>query len=393
LSLAVLPHRRWADVGCSDASDAWTAAVSATAAARDGRRAGLLIVFSAGGADPDAVAAGVNEAGDGARVVGCTVPAYLGSQGVGEAGVLVLALGGEDFQTHTAAAAAAPDARAAGTEVAQRLRQAAHPGLAGPALLLSGARAGDQCEIVRGAYGVMGATVPLIGGFTAAPAAGWPTHQYHAECVATDAVVGASLGVRGRFGIGLAHGVERTGEPVVVTHSEGNRIVELDGRPALDVYLDAVQAPAVARLDPEAFAAFAVAHPFGLCRSSGLVQARCVVRASFRERTLECLAAIPPGSLVWPGTATVNSTLDAATLAATEAVDALGRHRPRALLVFDSTGRRQLLGPDSAREELHLITDVADGAAVAGFCTDGEIARARGAGGFHNHAIAILALG
>ena len=75
-----------------------------------------------------------------------------------------MALGGDGFAVSTAAApAASTRLRAAGAEVAaclERTPARAHRTL----LLLSDGLAGDQQEIVRGAYDVAGASVPLVGG-------------------------------------------------------------------------------------------------------------------------------------------------------------------------------------------------------------------------------------
>jgi hypothetical protein len=51
-----------------------------------------------------------------------------------------------------------------------------------------------------------------------------------------------------------------------------------------------------------------------------------------------------------------------------------------------------VLGDDGIERETALIAGHACGAPVAGFYSYGEIARTRGAGGFHNETLVVLAV-
>jgi hypothetical protein len=63
------------------------------------------------------------------------------------------------------------------------------------------------------------------------------------------------------------------------------------------------------------------------------------------------------------------------------------------MLVFDCVARRGVLGEQLIDAELDRLTTIADGAPVAGFYTYGEIARTRGARGFHNQTLVVLSIG
>ena len=105
-------------------------------------------------------------------------------------------------------------------------------------LLLTDGLAGDQQQIVRGAYGVLGASVPLVGGCAGDDLKMTRTFQFHGDEVLTDAVVAAGIASDAPLGIGVRHGWRRVGEPMLVTSSADNRVYTLDDRPALDVYLE-----------------------------------------------------------------------------------------------------------------------------------------------------------
>jgi hypothetical protein len=62
------------------------------------------------------------------------------------------------------------------------------------------------------------------------------------------------------------------------------------------------------------------------------------------------------------------------------------------LLLFDCVARRSVLSEDRIREEVQRINSVRGDLPVGGFYTYGEIARTRGAGGFHNQTLVALAL-
>jgi len=384
---------RWAGVGRSIDTHPWAAGMGAADQALDGRSAELIVVFSCDRTASEELLAGVAEAAGAAHVIGCSVPSDIGPDGPGENGVLVLAIGGSGFRVRTAAASSESGPRAAGEFVARRMLGGRPVGESELAMLLTASQAGDQNEIVRGAYGVLGGAVPLVGGCTGKTTAEAPSCQFHGTELFVDAVVGASLVSDGPVRIGVRHGLTRMGERMVVTRSVGGRVLGLDGKPALDTYLELLDAPAQAASDPEVFTEFALAHPLGLSRSSGPDQARCISAAGFDDRSLLCVAEVPQGSLAWFLHESVDTTIAAAEEACAEAVRGLGGAEPCAILVFDCIGRRKLLGEGGAREEVKALNAAAGGAPLAGFYTHGEIARTRGVRGFHNKTVVVLALG
>jgi hypothetical protein len=68
----------------------------------------------------------------------------------------------------------------------------------------------------------------------------------------------------------------------------------------------------------------------------------------------------------------------------------------RRFAVAACAGARERAGAqavDDARREIGRLAAMASGAPLAGFCTYGEIARIRGARGFHNQTFAVLSVG
>lgn len=384
---------RWAGVGRSAQADPWAAGVEATERALDGRIGELIVLFSCSSSSSAELLAGVAERAGPAHVIGCTVPSHISSDGPGKEGVVALALGGDGFRARTSAASSHDGPRAAGKLAAERLSRVGVQDGQELVMLLTASQAGDQNEIIRGAYGILGAGVPLVGGCTSKDSSSASAScQLHGRDVYEDAVVAASLSTDGPFGVGVRHGATRIGERMVVTRSEGGTVLELDGRPALDAYLEMLDAPSEVAGDAEAFTDFALAHPLGLSRSSGRDQARCIGAADFDQRSLLCVAEVPQGSLAWLLHEDAGTTVRAAQLACEEAVNALGGATPRAVIVFDCIGRSNLLRDEGTRKEVEAMKDAAGGAPLAGFYTHGEIARTHGLRGFHNKTVVVLAL-
>ena len=380
---------RWLGVGRSDDPDARTAGAAATVAALTGDDPRLVVVFcSAAYALADLLGAVREHTGE-VPLVGCSTAGEIASGGSGDRGVVVTVLGGSGFQVATRAAFAGPERlRAAGADVARSVRSVAGCEHRVLMLLSDGLAADDQQDVVRGAYGVLGSEIPLVGGCAGDDMRMVRTFQFHNGRILSGAVVGAAIGSDAPLGIGVRHGWQRAGEPMVVTSSVRNRVLALDGRPALDVFLERLAAPPEACTDPDAFTRFALMHPLGLVRARGESQVRFVGSPDFAERSLGCTARIPQGGLAWFMKGDGASARAATDAACSDAIEALGGRPPLGVIAFDCIGRRPLLAGEFGRVEAN-----ARGAPVAGFYTYGEIARTRGLAGFHNQTLVVLALG
>ena len=387
----VRPRGRWFCVGSSSHADARDAGAQAADAAVAGGDPKLLIVFCSDRYAHDELLGAITERALGAPVIGCSTAGEIATGGPQDASVVVVALGGEGFSIATAVAGdAAADLRLAGERVAScmdAVGDRAHRAL----ILLTDGLAGDQQEIVRGAHSVLGASVPLVGGCAGDDMKMTQTFQFADGRVLTDAVVAAAIGSDAPLGIGVRHGWRRVGDPMIVTRSAGNRVFELDDHPALDVYLDRLGAPAAVRTDAAAFTRFASTHPLGLGRRKGEDHVRFIGEANFGDRSLGCIAEVPPAATAWFMEGDVDSVIAATDAACQDALVQLAGAPPLGVLAFDCIARRGVLGEQRIQEEVDHIADAVRGAPVAGFYTYGEIARTRGVGGFHNQTLVLLA--
>ncbi|MFI7543066.1 FIST signal transduction protein [Actinoplanes sp. NPDC049599] len=380
---------RWFGAGHSAAPDSVKAGAEAVATALGGRTAKAVFVFCSTGHDLTALLAAVrSEAGPAAEIIGCTTLGELSSTGGATLGsVAVIALGGDGFTVRTRAAqVGAHGHRAAGADVA-----AAMTGMDRPyttLMLLCDGLTGDPHEVVRGAYSVLGAAVPLVGGFSGDDHGSRRSFQFQGDQVLSGAVVGIALGSDAPLGVGIAHGWQRTEPAMVATRSDGGRVFELDGEPALDVLLRRRGAATAADL----FEGDASLLALGLSRRNG-EDIRVLHGGDENDRSLLASAPVPQEAVCWLMDSEYQAMIGGAAQSCAQAVDALGGAAPLGVFTFDCGGRRGELGPDGTREEVAAIRGVVGGAVpFGGFYTMGEVARVRGSSGAHALTLVTLAL-
>jgi hypothetical protein len=384
--------RRWLAVGrCADA-DPRKAGREAAVQARSGHDAALVVVFSSGQADPAAVLAGVEEVFPGVPLIGCSAQAVIATDGLDGPGVAVTVFGGPGFAACTASAPARDGAqRAAGAAVAGCLGELDSDPPYRVLLLLTDGSLADQEEILAGAYSVVGASVPLIGGTCGPDPALGHGYQLHGQQVTTGSVVGAVIGSDAPFGIGLGHGCRKVGRPMIVTRSVRGEIYTLDDQPAMSAYLGRLAAPAEVYRNKEVFDEYTRSRPIGIRRRNG-EEVRHVGFVGGPDGRLRSSGEVPEGGLIWVMEGDRQSTVDAAVEACQAALDDLRGYRPLGFIAFDCISRSRMLGDEGTRQEVERMVKVADDAPLAGFYTWGEIARTRGITGYHNQTLAVLAV-
>ena len=363
------------------------AAAKAVRGATAGLDAPSLILVFPSGLEPAGAAAGAAAAAAGAPIAGITGNGAISSAGAIEAGAGAIA-----FERSVRSAigvsrrAGAGLADAAGRAVREALDAlGGEPGRTVVLLLLDTA-SGDQAQAVAGAYAVAGHGIPLAGG---AAGGSEPAQLVGREAV-RDAVIAVALEAPRAVGVGSAHGCRSQGAPSIVTRSEGRVVLELDGRPAADVYLEALGFGADGLSDAE-FEALAVTHPVAQPELNGEARIRHVLRRA--GRGLECATAIPANAAIEYTSEAPEDIVEASPRAVRRALAPLDQRPPRAALIFDCAGRKRAVAGALGHEVSALVG--AFGPApppLAGLFTHGEVARVRGAKGDRNHAIVVVAI-
>jgi hypothetical protein len=390
---APIDGERWLSVGGSGVEDSRRAGRQAAREAITGDDPRLLIAFCSANHDPEELLAGIrSEAGD-TPLIGCSTRIVIAPDGPSTTSMAIAALGGAGFSVATAAAGQASSrAREAGAEVAEAVNRVQDRRNRVLILVTDGKKVRHE-DVLAGAYRVVGASVPLVGGASGGDKVTKRSFHLHGDRVLTDSVVGAVIASDGPLGVGVRHGWTKVGEPMLVTSSRDGDVYTLGDEPALTAYLRRLGAPESAYTDPAAFDQFARRRPLGIRRRSGEEVRSVNSSVGLAGGYLHSAGEIPEGGLVWVMQGDEDSVLQAAGDACREAVAALDGQPPLGLLAFDCESRGGLLGPEGLRHEVDRMHDGAAGAPVVGLQAQGEFARVRGFNGYHNQTLVILGVG
>jgi hypothetical protein len=170
----------------------------------------------------------------------------------------------------------------------------------------------------------------------------------------------------------LEHGYYVPPQTMTATSTEGNRIVQIDWRPAFEVYRELVRERFDVEITRENFYQYGVHFPFGIVRANHNVVVRIPV-AMGEDGSLFCVGEVPPHSML--------AVLDAPTVDSTQTLDALanglaglnGGSVGKGVLLFYCAGRRLHMGLDAATAELGEFAQRTGAAQVAGALSLGEI--------------------
>ena len=383
---------RWVRVGTSSNQDPERAVAEALAPVLEMGQTKLAILFCSPAQDLSQVSRLVKQAIGDNEVIGCSSAGELIRDHALSGGLVIWALGGDGFNVTTGFGLGTPEEglRNAAAEAArciERVERKQHTLM----FLLADGLCGDQMEVVRGAYDVCGAHVPLMGGCAGDDMALQSTRQIHEGTLLTHAVVAAAISSDAPMAIGIAHGWQPLSEPMLVTESHGTTVVSLDDRPALDVYLDAYDAPAEVRENPEAFFRFAHTRPIGIARRNR-TEIRYVYSADYEKRTVTVFAEVPQGAMAYLMQGSCNSVLEATAEVCALAEESLEGHPARGFMVLECVARKSMLDQEGLLDASLRLPTVKEGISVGGFYTYGEIARTDGAGGLHNQTVVALAV-
>lgn len=339
---------------------------------------GLLVAFTAGLEDPGRAAAQLHEVAAGAPAVGMTGKGVFGINDPIDDGCVAVAFESGIESAVGIGSKASEDFRAAGRN-ATRVALDQLSGEASLLMLLVDVSGGDLAQAIAGSYEVA-RELPMAGGASS----GEPPFQYAGGQALTDAVIAVAIHSPRKVGIGNAHSCSVVGDRSLVTRSEGRVIVEIDGRPAEEVYLERVGGRA--DLEDEAFEAMAITHPIAQPESHGNRRLRHVL-GRWGGGGLLCSTNIPENAVIEFTVLSQAELVRSACDSIGVSVEAIGNRDPEAVLLFDCAGRRRVLGHGQAQEVRAISESFVEPPPLAGLYTDGEVARLSGPKGDHNHAV------
>lgn len=178
--------------------------------------------------------------------------------------------------------------------------------------------------------------------------------------------------LRPHQGAVLEHGYHTPGGNVYATSTDGNRISQIDWRPAFEVYQELVSTQFGVAITKENFYELAVHYPFGILRANHHSLVRIPVQLA-DDGSLFCVGEIPANSvLTLMESPSVDSgqTLDQLESGLRGLVDMPG---DTDLLLFYCAGRLAHIGMDRAPDELRQLSARFPKSRIFGAISLGEI--------------------
>jgi hypothetical protein len=280
----------------------------------------------------------------------------------------------------------------AGEECANGLQYDSH-GYITSALFFLDILSGNGDQVLTGAAEKLGQRFPVYGGAAGDDLLFFQTFQYMKDKVYKGSIVG--LGLSGDYhATGVAmHGFLPIGLGRKVTKSEGNTLLEIDGKPASSIYLEYFGEEHLSELHGGLLPSLAISYPLGVFmpNSNDLVLRNPVFVD--QKGSMTFISAIPEGSEVRLMISDVERGLEVAALVATKVLEQLNGKTPKAVIVISSIARKKMLGL-RADEEIEVIQKIIGrDVPMAGFYSYAEIGgQLGGEVPFHNGSLLIWAI-
>jgi hypothetical protein len=261
----------------------------------------LLLINATVGHDLVALSAAAARHCPNARILAASCAGVVGREGPGESihDIAVMGISGEGFTVAQVDGLVGATSFEKGAELARQFLDTPQP-VRMMYLLASGIDIANDA-VIAGIESVLGRDVVIFGATSSDQMTG----------VATFQAIDGELFQHAAFAVGIwdpslvvetqaTHGFVATGEPFVVTASDGNRILELDGRPAWPAFLERLGLPADAtEADTIPVGALAEVLPPLLAAEYGNPHILRVVTHHTDEGALVYATECPVGTQLW----------------------------------------------------------------------------------------------
>lgn len=356
-----------------------------------GEKPALVVVFATPRYELPTLLAAVRRVTGNAPLVGATGSGEIVNGeylGFGE-GVAVLALSAGEYRFGIASGGhIRGDLDGAGQALAHASQQAAGSSPHAAVLILIDSMAGDLQQFVQGVYRVAGPKVAMVGAGAGDEQKFVRTVVFHDDAVIEEGAVVIWIASEHPLHAVTRHGWRPIGVPLIVTRAQGTEIIELNGRPAADVYGEQIGI-GPGQLSPEQYWATAIHHPFGLIQPDGSTVIR-VPRTKTPQGTLTIHGCVPAtGTAVQVMEGSAESLMAISGPVVAESFRATPE--AKVVLTFSCAARAKIFGSRVAEEARQMQAAAGDGRAFGFYCC-AEIARTAGVLGTHNATLTTLAL-
>lgn len=363
-----------------------------------GAEPGVIFLHASSRYDYDQVLKAASEASGSAPLVGCSTAGLFTENRVEPSGVGVGIISSRNMVFQTAMASGLrTDPEGVVRKLARSIPPVA-PGRHLTAILFADGLSGAGEELALYASRIFekyaGVPVTLLGGFAGDDMQFRETRVFHGSSHSTDSVAVCFITSEKPFHSGVRHGHTPMSGAHTVTSANGNRVIEVDGRPAWQVWR-AETDYAIEQLrsrypssGEENLAKLVMGNfELGLTTEDGGYKIRFPMAVN-PDGSMMFTCSIPPGSVfrIMDGSDT-DAQIEASRLAAVAALESAGEKQDDSfagMLVFECGIRMALLDRNFSRA-IEAYRHTVPGVPVLGWETYGEIRMTPGSySGFHN---------
>jgi hypothetical protein len=360
----------------------------------------LVIIYASMGHDHQALIDQAARLAPSATIVGSSCCGVVGSEGVSESMhdvALMTVRGGQELAVAALDGIYAENSRECGQRLARALHHA-NPQVNVVLFLGSGIDIAND-EVVSGFEDVLGTEVTVVGA----------TSSDNMKGITSFQMAGGAVMEHGAWAVGFAdptlravtqatHGFVAVGDPLVVTLSKGNQIIELNGRPAWGEYTKRLALTESATCgDTIPIGALAERLPEDLAAEYGNDHILRVVTKRDSDGTMHYPTTCPEGTELWLTVRDEQRIFDDMDRMMNQMTQRIGDDEVIAVFHADCLARGRFLFNRVMKEELvgrmqyplSVDGEVPPWLGMYGF---GEFARLGGENTYHNYTTALYAL-
>jgi len=353
-------------------------------------RPDFVFMFASIGYDQHSVLRAVRDTTGGAPLSGCSVEGTIAAEDADESNfsVVVTAISSDELEwTNGLATGLSADSRAVGQRVAQELLPHLSTDTIGLFVFPDGMSAifdtfftANFDNFLAGLEGSLPSDpfLPLWGGGAGNNFdAGAPTYQYCDEEVVSDGVSYALLSGKAQAGWAMSHSLIPIGGARRVTHSQGNVIYEIDGKPAVEVLKEYLPEQALA--EDEDWLPYSISLALCFKAPSYMKDEEYVVRGipavKMADGSITVQTKVSEGTSVWFSSRDKEKVATGLDRMSQQIKEQLGGEKPKLIFQFDCATRGKMMFRE--QEKLQLLKQfrqsIDPDVTWAGFYAFGEI--------------------
>jgi hypothetical protein len=334
-------------------------------------KAGLL--FAASQHDTDQLLAEVNAGYPGIQLIGCTTDGEMsGEGGFTEDGLTLMLFSSEEIEIGVGIGL---DASGDPESAARAAVEMARANLAAPlslAVTFPDGMTASAKQVLSALAKLIGADIPIVGGMSADTVTTakktFVARQFCGNRTYTNAVPLLLFAGPLKLALGIESGWSPLGRRMRVTRADGAMVHAIDGQPAMQMYhhyLGPILQENIAGLG---------AYPLAVYENgTDLYYLRVPAEVNADSGSIRFLADVPQGAEVQITQAIRDHVISGVTRSVSNAIERYPGKTPSVAMLFSCTGRKLVLGTQTALEVEMVRHALPMGFPVCGFYTFGEI--------------------